>query len=156
MIAAHKVEHNILKSWLESLGVDEIEVYLIIGGHLDPFVSLNEVDEASHVNLVVLLPLLGHILVLVFFLDDLEEHNFTGRSGNKSLVVEEIHLTEVHVGHLLELNLLGIISVDGESLSLSIERVDHVLIGVMETLVREVLRGALHLLGEEVTLNRTL
>jgi len=54
------------------------------------------------------------------------------------------------------LHLLGIISVDGEGLSLSVERVDHVLVRIMETLIWEVLRGALHLLGEEVSLNRTL
>lgn len=139
LVAAHEVEHDVLEGWLESLWVNQIEVHLIIGGDLDPFVSFDEVDEASHVDLVVLLPLLGHILVLVFFLDDLEKHNFTGGSGNKCLVVKKIHLTEVHVSHLLELDGLGVISIDCESLALSVERVDHVLIRVVETLVREVL-----------------
>ena len=139
MIAAHEVKHDIFEGWLESFWINQVEVHLIIGGNLDPFVSLDEVDEASHVNLVVLLPLLGHILVLVFFLDDLEKHNFTRGSSNKCLVVEKIHLTEVHVSHLLELDDLGIISINCESLTLSVERVDHVLIRVVETLVREIL-----------------
>jgi len=139
LVAAHEVEHDILEGWLESLWVNQIEVHLIVSGNLDPFVSFNEVDEASHIDLVVLLPLLGYILVLVFFLDDLEKHNFTRGSCNECFVVEKIHLTEVHVSHLLELDGLSIISINGESLALSVERVDNVLIRVVETLVREIL-----------------
>ena len=77
LVTSHEVEHDILEGWLECLWVNQIEVNLIISSNLDPFVSFDEVDEASHVDLVVLFPLLGHILVLVFFLDDLEKHNFT-------------------------------------------------------------------------------
>lgn len=139
MIASHEVEHDVFEGWLECLWVNQIEVHLVVGGHLDPFVALNEVDEASHVNLVVLLPLFGNILVLVLLLDDLEEYYLTGRPSNECLVVEQVHLSKVHVGHLLELHLLGIIAVDGEGLSLSVERVDHVLVRIVETLVWEVL-----------------
>ena len=69
----------------------------------------------------------------------LEKHNFTRGSCNECFVVEKIHLTEVHVSHLLELDGLSIISINGESLALSVERVDNVLIRVVETLVREIL-----------------
>lgn len=139
LVAAHEVEHDVLKGWLECLWINQIEIHLIVGGNLNPFVSFDEVDEASHVDLVVLLPLLGHILVLVFFLDDLEKHNFTRGSSDECLIIEKIHLTEVHICHLLELDGLSIISINSESLALSVEGVDYVLIRVVETLVREIL-----------------
>ena len=139
LVASHEIEHDVLESWLESLWVNQIEVYLVISGHLDPFVTFDEVDEASHVNLVVLFPFLGDILVLVLLFDDLEKHNFTGGSGDQSLVVEKIHLTKIHVGHLLELDGLSVISIHCESLALSVEGVDHVLIRIVEALVWEVL-----------------
>ena len=47
----------------------------------------------------------------------------------------------------------GIIRVDGESLALSIEGVDDIVLVVVKTFVREVLRVTLHFLDEHLALD---
>jgi hypothetical protein len=55
--ALHKIVHTILKSWHESLLVDEIEIDSVIRGHLDPNVTFDEIDLTSHfLELVILFP----------------------------------------------------------------------------------------------------
>lgn len=108
---------------------------------MDTLASFDKEDKASHVQGIVLLPVpVGNVwVILIFFFNDFEKHDFAGRSGNKGFVVEEIHLPEIRIGHFLKLSLLSVITANNEGLSLSIERVDLVVISVIETLVRKVL-----------------
>ena len=77
MVAAHKVSHNVFKRWFKGLWVDEVEVDFVIASDLDPLVSFNEEDEASSLNLIVLLPLFDDVSVLILFRFNLKEDNFT-------------------------------------------------------------------------------
>ena len=55
--ALHKVVHAILKLWHECLLVDKIEIDSIVRGHLDPNVTFDKVNLASHfLKLVILFP----------------------------------------------------------------------------------------------------
>lgn len=141
LVAPHEVEHDVLQSWLEGLWIDEIEVDLVVSGNLDTLVSLDEVDETSDIKLVILLPELVDLVwvVLILLFDDFEKHDLTGRPGDESFVVNEIHLSEILIGHLLELCLLSIITTNDEGFSLSVEGVDFVVVSIVETLVWEVL-----------------
>lgn len=65
-------------------------------------------------------------------------------------------MAEVHVSHLFKLDSLGVITINGESLTLSVEGVDHILVRIVETLVWEILGGALHLSGVEISLDGLL
>jgi hypothetical protein len=140
LVAAHEVEHDVFQSRLECLWVNEVEVDLIISCNLYTLVSFDKVDKTSHVKLVVLLPEnvgLGGV-VLVLFFNNFEKHDLTGRSGDKSFVINKIHLSEILISHLLKLGLLSVITTDDESLTLSVEGVDLIIVGVVETLVWEV------------------
>jgi hypothetical protein len=46
--ALHKVIHTILKSWHECLLVDQIEIDSVVRSNLDPNVTFDEIDLASH------------------------------------------------------------------------------------------------------------
>tara|TARA_B110000285_G_C15112449_1_gene611971 strand:+ start:1968 stop:2201 length:234 start_codon:yes stop_codon:yes gene_type:complete len=76
LVTAHEVGHNVLKLRLKRLRVDQVEVDLIVASDLDPLISLDEKDEASGLDLVVLPPFFDNISVLVFFCFDLEEYHF--------------------------------------------------------------------------------
>ena len=143
LVAAHEVLHHVLELWLEGLRVDEVEVYLVVSSDLDSLVALDEVDEASYVQLLVLLPGLDVGVVLVS--EDLEEEHSAGAPCDQSLVVDEVHLAQIHVCHSLELVVLSIVSVDRERLALAVERVDDVVFVVVEALVWKILLRALHL-----------
>lgn len=141
LVATHEVEHYVFQLWLESLWVNQVEVDLVVGSNLDSLVAFDKVDETSDVQLVVLLPELvddvGVVFILLFY--DFEKHDLAGRSGDEGLVVDEEHLTKVLVSHLFEFGLLGVVTGDHEGLTLSIERVDLIVIGVVEALVWEIL-----------------
>lgn len=53
-------------------------------------------------------------------------------------------MTQIELGHSIVLVVAAILGIDNEGLTLSIERVDFVTLIVIETLVREILPGALH------------
>jgi hypothetical protein len=76
LIAAHEVSHDVFESWLESLRVNQVEVDLVISGDLDSFVTLNEENEASCLDLIVLFPFVDDVLVLIFLLKDFEKDDF--------------------------------------------------------------------------------
>ena len=142
LITSHKVGHDVFKRRLKGLGVNEIEVYLIIASDLDPLVSFDEENESSGLYLVVLLPSPDDIPVLVFLLLNLEEDNFARASGNECFVVDKIHLPKVHFGHPFVSNFLGVVTIDVKGLSLPVERVDHIFVWIVKALVWKVLRGA--------------
>ena len=144
LVTAHEVGHNVLKLRLKRLRVDQVEVDLIVASDLDPLISLDEKDEASGLDLVVLPPFFDNISVLVLFCFDLEEYHFAWTSGDQGFIVEKVHLTEVHFCHPFVNNICGVVSVDVEGLALPVKRVYHIIIRVVEALVWKVLRGALH------------
>ena len=153
LVAAHEVSHNVLQSRFKRLRIHQVKVDLIISGDLNPFVTFDKKYEASSLYFIVLLPFLNDVPILVLFLEYPKEHHFAGATCNEGLIVEQIHLPQVHIGHLLKFNLLSVISIHLESLPLSIERVYHILISVIEALIREVFRGASHLHFVELALN---
>jgi hypothetical protein len=76
LVTAHKVGHNVLKFRLKRLRIDQVEVDLIVASDLDHLISLDEKDESSGLDLVVLPPFFDNISVLVLFCFDLEEYHF--------------------------------------------------------------------------------
>ena len=69
LIATHKIKHDVFKFGLKSYWVNQVEIYDVIGGDLDSFVSFDEVNESTDLQLVVLFPQFdgGIILVLKYF-----------------------------------------------------------------------------------------
>jgi len=76
LITSHEVSHDVFESWLESLWVNQVKVDLVISGDLDSFVTLNEEDESSCLDLIVLFPFIDDVLVLIFLLKDFEKDDF--------------------------------------------------------------------------------
>jgi hypothetical protein len=85
LVAAHKVEHNILKSWLEGFWINKIKVNLIISSNLNPLISFDEENESSPVENIVLLPFLDGLVFLVHHL--FEEQDLTRASGDQCSAV---------------------------------------------------------------------
>jgi len=71
LIASHEIVHDIFKRWLESLWVNQIEVDELVSGDLNPFISLDKINETSNFKLVVLFPLL--FVRILFILEYFEE-----------------------------------------------------------------------------------
>ena len=65
-------------------------------------------------------------------------------------------MAKVDISHPLIFDILSIVCTHGKCLTLSIEGVDHVLFVIVETFVWEVLRVAVHLLGENISDDLTL
>lgn len=65
-------------------------------------------------------------------------------------------MAQVDISHLFVFHIASIVCIDGEGLALSVERVDHVFLVIVETFVREVLRIAVHLLGVNFSRDFTL
>lgn len=72
--AIHEVEHYVLKYWLKSILVNQVEVDFVIGCDLDTLVSFNEVEEASELKSAELSP---PFLSGEFIYRFLEEQNLT-------------------------------------------------------------------------------
>ena len=75
LVAAHVIIHTVLKLWQKRFKsrflVDEIEIYVIIGGQLDSNVALYVVKKASFFQVEILLP--GSFF---WYLDHLLDHTF--------------------------------------------------------------------------------
>ena len=145
LTATHEVVHHIVKFGLEGLQIHAIEEDFVIGGDLYSNVSFDEVDESSDVDAVILRPLLvvlgiGIVLIFNYF----EKQYLTRTPDNESLVIEKIHLAQILVCHLLKSIVIRVISLDGEGLSLSVEAVDHIFVGIVKTLIGEVHHIAIH------------
>lgn len=74
LVAHHVVVHYVFQRGLKSLWVDQIEINQLVSCDLDPYVSSDEIDKTSDVDLAIELPL--HYLCH-FIPDLLEEENFT-------------------------------------------------------------------------------
>ena len=111
LVAAHEIEHDVLKGRFESLGVDKVEVDQVISGDLDSLISFDEVNESSDFKLIVLFPQLDTWIILVF--KDLKEEDLAGAPCNESLIVNEVHLAQINISHLLVLDIARIVGIDG-------------------------------------------
>lgn len=56
-VAAHVIVHDVFQSWEKRLRIHEIKIYALICSDLNSLVASNKVDEAAHIQLVVLAPL---------------------------------------------------------------------------------------------------
>lgn len=139
--AVHVIVHDILKGWLESFLVNKIKIDLVITSNLDSNISFNIINEASWVDLLVQFPFTSFSDLIGF---NSEEENLTWASANESIVVNEVHLTEISISHPV-IDIIGIIvGWNDVWKALSIERIYFVELIVIEWLVREVLFGAIH------------
>lgn len=115
--ALHKVVHTIFQSWHESFLVDQIEINSLIRGHLDPDVTFDKIDLASHLlKVVVLLPKAS-------FFVNFEEKDGAGGSNDQSLVEEQVHGSQVGGGDQLKLNFGWLFGAEGETVALPVEGV---------------------------------
>ena len=150
LVTGHEVEHHVLQDGHESLLVNLAEIDLVICGDLNSHVSLDIVDESSDLLNMVLCPLsYPRIFILHYF----EKQDVTGASGNKCGVIDEIHLTQVHISHPVESIIAALLAIDDEGLALSVEGIDLVFLFVVEAPVREVLLGADQLSSYDVTID---
>ena len=74
----------------------------------------------------------------VFIYHDFEKEDVARTSSYESAIINQVHHAEVVLGHLVKLVVRGIVSINYERLTLTIEDVDLVLLVVVEGLVREV------------------
>jgi hypothetical protein len=134
----HVVAHHVLEIGHQGLLVYQVEVNLLIGTDLDPDVAANEVEEAPLVNLGVEFPFALPCLVI---LDDSEEADLGGGTRRQRLVVDEIHVTELHLRHLVHRILFWVVWLDDKGVTLPVEAVHLIVIVIVETLVRKVFLG---------------
>ena len=71
LIAIHEVEHHILKFWLKSYWVNQVEIYLVIRGNLNSLVAFDEEHESSDVENTIFMPKLDGWVIFVVL--DFEE-----------------------------------------------------------------------------------
>lgn len=113
--ALHVVIHHVLKSWLEGLFVNKIEVNSVISDDLDSYVSSYKVDLSSHV--VELLVLGPETCLFVNF----EEENGARRSHDQGLVKKQVHVAKIGISYLLKSARLGVQGVGSQAVALAIE-----------------------------------
>jgi len=103
---------------------------------LNPNVALRERYEASKGEHVILRPhgLLFHFLPLL-----LKEEYLGAASGDQDLIVDEIHLPQVHVGHGVSDVFGEVVGVNVYVLALSIKAIDLLELFIIKALVGEVL-----------------
>lgn len=70
----HEIEHHVFQFRLECFGVDEVEIYILVCGDLDPFITLDEIDEPTNIESPVVAPMaLFREIVIMHF----KEQNLT-------------------------------------------------------------------------------
>lgn len=141
----HVVVHYVLKVWLKSFFVNQIEVDVVLSGNLDSDITSDEEDKTSDFNGVILDPTTCFSDFIKFLL---EEKNKARRSDDQSLSIYENHLTEFIITHLFVSKSLQLIWIDSESLTLSIENIDLILFLTIEALLWEILVGSLHFMRD--------
>jgi hypothetical protein len=119
-------------------------------------ISFGIIDSTSDVELAVLLPSQTLLYVIEFELEELD-----GARGlsDQSRIEDQMHLAEYQASqgrNLIKLKVHGVVFLDDERLTLSIEGVDLLLLVVVVALIREVLLLAVHLLRSNSTLNTSL
>mmetsp|Transcript_2923 Transcript_2923/g.4510 ORF Transcript_2923/g.4510 Transcript_2923/m.4510 type:complete len:210 (+) Transcript_2923:3004-3633(+) len=136
LVAAHKVLHNVIEDGLQSVFIDHIEVNLLISYYLDTDVPTNIVNETAQLDRVIEDPL---PLLSVFVLHDFEEEDVSRAPSDQSIVVNKVHLPQIHVGHFIEDEVARIVGVYDERLALPVEHINLIPLIVVEALVSEVL-----------------
>ena len=111
---------------------------------MDLLIASDVENETALVDGVVLMPPLDCFLVLLF-LDLFEEEYLVRAPGNDDFVVNYVDLRQILTIKLLELVVLDLVDINGESLTLSIEAVDLVGELIKEDFLREVQLRALEL-----------
>ena len=136
--------------WVLLVLLNQVEIDELISGDLDPDVSLDIVDETSSLNLIILFPLsgLGLLVELKF-----EEKDVTGASGDQGLIINQVHLPKIHFSHSVKGVITALLGVNDEGLALSVERVNLILLFIIEAPVREVFLGADQLLCHDVSIH---
>lgn len=99
---------------------------------------LAAIDETSTSHSIILEP---PLLVVLVFPCPPEEENVLWAPDNQDLVSEHEHVTQIIVRNSCELEAWGVLSVDSDSSTLSVEAV-HPLFAIIEASLREVLFGA--------------
>ena len=92
LIASHVVVHHVLQGWHESVFVNQIKVNNLVRSNLDSDITLNVIDEPSHLNGVKKLPAFhfGHFINFL-----LEEVNVSRTSDDQTFATEHYHLSQV-------------------------------------------------------------
>ena len=137
LTAVHEIVHAVLQSWQERLRVDNVKVYQIVSGDLNPDISLCVINEASMAQRVVLFP--SHLLLIIFDnFNLLEKEHQIARSGYNCLVIHQVHLAKVVYWELLKLVDAWILNINCKHLTMSVKHVSLVLLLVVEALVRKI------------------
>jgi hypothetical protein len=150
LVTTHEVKHDILERGLKRLLVDQVKVDVIVRGNLDSNIALDVKDEASDVKHVIFSPFL--VVRIILFGHDLEEQDRARATSDQCLVVEQVHLAEIFVRHLLNFEVSRVVRFDCEGLSLSVEAIKYIVLRIIKTFVWEVHPIAIHLMLVEAAL----
>lgn len=90
LVALHEIIHHSFKCWHECLLIYHVEIYLIIGCHLDSYIAFNIVNQTFMKERCLKLPG-ADSCVLIFF--SLEEEYFVWWSNYQAFVVNQEHLS---------------------------------------------------------------
>lgn len=150
--AVHEILHHVFKGWHQSLVVNRIEKHFSVRCDLYSGIAHDIVYESSLINLMIFEPL--------FFARELiklklKKQYLTGASHDKCLFIDQEHDSQVLVVYplLIVIFFVIILSIRNffhwhpKGFTLPIERVDLVVIGIIEAFLREVLAVTVHLDG---------
>jgi hypothetical protein len=75
LTAIHEVVHTVFNDRHESFLVDSVEVNQSLSCDLDLSVAIDEVNETTFFNFVILFPKVHHLVIIISSSDSLEEEN---------------------------------------------------------------------------------
>ena len=135
LVAFHVVEHDVLQLCLQCLSIHFVKVDLVRRDHLDAHVIFYEVDgvlaDVSDGLVDLELAVVGFDAVL-----DFEEEDVAGAADDEGFVEDEVHLSERHARLLhycvIESVRLCVLLRDDEGFGLAVDRVDFILLLVIE------------------------
>ena len=138
--ALGEIIHNILEHWIEVLFVLKfVKFYIFIFYDLKVFGSPFRWNEASTLDTVVLVPEFL-FCILVPFLP--EKQYILGASGHKNFISEQYSVAKVFNLKFLMIVRFNIFAIDGKCIALSIEALNDLPLGIIETFLREIFATA--------------
>ena len=148
LVAAHIIIHTIFKLGHQSFLIDEIEVHILISGHLNPNIALYIVQKPSHFQVEIFLP---RSFFCVWVEDLLEKEHSARTLDDQSFTLKEYHLTHIKIRHyfkpVIRLTFPDIfrIILNCEYFSLPVENINFIFLRIIKALLRIILPSTLQL-----------
>jgi len=150
LTAVHKIVHAVFNDRHKSFFIDSIKVNQALSCDLDLGVALDEVDEASFFNFVILHPKVAHRVIVISSADSLEEENGVGRVGHEDFVVDKVHLTQTLGDDRLRSNFGQVIQIHSYGLTVSVEAIDLIILEIIKVVYRKIELRAVQVGGDRL------